>query len=232
MSHYLILGLLGGILALDDRTGWQSLLSQPVFAASLVGYLFGEVAIGLSVGLFLELIWLAILPMRGSRRPDQVCGAITGAASACYAVQGGGDPRFAFIIAMGVLIGLVSGELSARVSLPLMSLREQRLGRIIQMSGDNRWQPATSLFWVHAFAMAYIFVVEVVLVLVFLFLGSTLSIWISSYAGSLITGAFEQWGLLLPAFGIASLIHVYWHKHLTRFLAMSTGLILIVLWIK
>ena len=43
MNHYLILGLLGGILALDDRTGWQSLLSQPVFAASVVGYVAAAV---------------------------------------------------------------------------------------------------------------------------------------------------------------------------------------------
>ena len=232
MDHYLILGLLGGLLALDDRTGWQSLLSQPIFTASIVGYLFGELSIGLSIGLFLELIWLAILPMRGTRRPDQVCGTITGAASACYVIQGGGDPRFAFIIALGVFIGLISGELSARISFPLMGLRERRLGRVVQMSGDSQWQPATSLVWVHAFAMAYIFVVEVILVLVFLFVGGIISTWISSYAGSLVTRAFEQWGLLLPAFGIASLIHVYWHKHLTRFLVLSAGLILIVLWKK
>jgi mannose/fructose/N-acetylgalactosamine-specific phosphotransferase system component IIC len=232
MDHYLVLGLLGGLLALDDRAGWQSLVSQPAFSSTLVGFLLGELVIGLLVGMFLEMIWLAILPMRGTRRPDQVCGAITGAASACYVVQGGGDPRFAFIISMGVLLGLVVGELAARISFPLMSLRERRLGRVVKMTGEADWQPASSLLWIQIFAMSYIFVVEVLLVLLFVFIGSNVAIWVSSHAGYIVTRAFEQWGLILPAFGVASLIHVFWHKHLTRFLVMSTGIILIVLWIS
>ena len=79
--------------------------------------------------------------------------------------------------------------------------------------------------------MAYIFIVELLVVLLFLFLGGLVATWISAHAGSLIVGAFEHWGLLFPAFGIASLIHVYWHKHLTRFLIMSAVLIFIVLWL-
>jgi mannose/fructose/N-acetylgalactosamine-specific phosphotransferase system component IIC len=232
MEHFWTLGLIGGLLALDDRAGWQSLLSQPVFASTAVGYLLGQVGTCLFIGLFLELIWLAILPMRGTRRPDQVGGAITGAACACTVVQGGGDPRFAFIVAMGVLIGLLTGELAARISLPLMILRDRRLSRVVQVSGFIGSQPTTGLIWVQGLSMAYVFVMELILVLLFLLIGANLAVWISNNAGKIIVGAFEQWALILPAFGVASLIHVYWHKHLTRFLLMSAAVILIVLWIK
>ncbi len=232
MDHYLLLSLLGGVLALDDRSGWQSLLAQPIFASLIVGSLFGEISFGLIIGLFLELIWLAVLPMRGTRRPDQVCGAIVGTASACYLIHVQGDPRFAFVISLGVLSGLLAGEFASRLSLPLLNLREQRLGRVALMSNVEGWQPVRSLFWIHVLATVYVFAVEVLIVFVFLSIGATVSKWVSGGAGSFVVKSIEQWGLLFPAFGIASLIHVYWHKHLTRFLIMSAVLIFIMLWIK
>ncbi|NIM20360.1 MAG: hypothetical protein GTO51_09035 [Candidatus Latescibacteria bacterium] len=232
MDHYLVLGILGGALALDDRAGWQSLVAQPIFISLIVGYIFGEISSGLIVGLFLELIWLAVLPMRGTRRPDQVCGAIVGSASACFLVHTMGDPRFAFVISLGVLSGLLAGEFASRLSMPLQHLKEQRLSRIAYLRNNEDWRPVRNLFWVHLFATAYTFFMEVLVVLLFLAVGYAFSKWVSSSAGESVVKSIEHWGLLFPAFGVASLIHVYWHKHLTRFLLMSTVLILVVLWTK
>ena len=72
LEEILLLSALGGLLALDERVGWQSLLSQPVISGAVVGFVFGDFVTGVSVGVVLELVWLSILPMRGMRRPDAV----------------------------------------------------------------------------------------------------------------------------------------------------------------
>jgi mannose/fructose/N-acetylgalactosamine-specific phosphotransferase system component IIC len=232
MDHFLLLGFLGGALAVDDRAGWQSLLAQPVFASLLVGLIFGEISAGILVGLFLELVWLAVLPMRGLKRPDQVCGAIVGTAATCYLIQGMGDPRFSFVISLGVLIGLLTGEFAARVSMPLYRVRERRLARVGAFQNIEDWQPVRSLLWIHIFATAYTFIVEMVIVLVSLLVAGLIAQWISGGAGGFVLRTVERWGLIFPAFGVASLIHVFWHKHLTRFLIISCLLGLFILWIK
>jgi mannose/fructose/N-acetylgalactosamine-specific phosphotransferase system component IIC len=232
MDHLLLLGFLGGALAVDDRAGWQSLLAQPVFASLLVGFVFGEISAGILVGLFLELVWLAVLPMRGMKRPDQVCGAVVGASATCYLIQGMGDFRFTFVISLGVLIGLLSGEIAARVSLPLFRLRERKLARVGAFRNVEDWQPVRSLLWIHVFTTAYTFIVETAIVLVSLLVAGLFAQWVSGEAGGFVLRTVERWGLIFPAFGIASLIHVFWHKHLTRFLILSGLLGLFVLWIK
>ncbi|MFH1754151.1 MAG: PTS sugar transporter subunit IIC [Candidatus Latescibacterota bacterium] len=232
MDYFLLLGVLGGALAVDDKAGWQSLLAQPIFAALLVGLLFGQIAAGLMIGLFLELIWLAVLPMRGMKRPDQVCGAIVGASAACYLIHETGDPRFTFVVALGVLIGLFAGEFAARASVPLFKVRERRLARVGAYGKMDGWQPMRSILWIHIFATAYIFLVEMMIVLVSLLIAGVFARWVSSSAGSLAIRAIENWGLILPAFGVSSLVHVFWHKHLTRFLILSGLLALFILWIK
>jgi PTS system mannose-specific IIC component len=231
MDHFLLLSFLGGALAVDDRAGWQSLLAQPVFASLLVGLVFGEIAAGLIVGLFLELIWMAILPMRGMKRPDQVCGAVVGASSACYLIEGMGDPRFAFVISLGVFIGLIAGEFTTRVSRPLFRLRENKLAHVGTFRNTEGWQPVRSLLWIHVFATAYIFLVEMLIVFVCLVIASVFAKWVSNEAGAFMLRTVERWGLIFPAFGVASLLHVFWHKHQIRFLIMSSMLVLFILWI-
>jgi PTS system mannose-specific IIC component len=220
------------VFAIDDRAGWQGLFAQPVFICLVVGYIFGEVIPGLIVGLSLELIWFAVLPMRGTRRPDQVCGAIVGAASACSLIHGTGDPRYAFLISFGVFLGLLAGEAAARISQPLLRIREERLNRLWLANGAKQTRPACRVVWAHVLATSHIFVVEAVVVFSFIFIANAVSVWASGAVGGAMVRGIEYWGRVIPAFGAASLIHVYWHKHLNRFLILSVVFFLLVLWIK
>ena len=102
-EEIVLLSLLAGILAIDDKAGWQSLLSQPLFAGVVVGMLLGEVTTALKVGLVLELVWLSVMPMRATRRPDAVAGAV-----------------------VGVLVGVGSGVLQPARALIIMLKMMQR----------------------------------------------------------------------------------------------------------
>lgn len=232
MDSFLALSLIAGALAVDDRAGWQSLLAQPVFAAVIIGLWIGELQTAIIVGLVLELIWLSILPMRGQRRPDHIAGAVVGVGTACLLIKWTADSRFAFVAAVGLLVGLLAGELGGVVTARLLSLRNRFLNRV-RVDTSAGWKSATrKLFWLHVGATAYVFVAEAVLVLILLWAGYSLSELLTRHVeGSLVDGAVT-WQLLMPAIGAASLVHLYWHQNLKRVLILSTILVMLVLWVR
>jgi len=66
--------LIGAVIALIcglDRTAiLQLMISRPIVAAPLVAWLLGEPLIGLQIGLLVELLWLARLPVGAAIPPD------------------------------------------------------------------------------------------------------------------------------------------------------------------
>ncbi|MEP6989873.1 MAG: PTS sugar transporter subunit IIC [bacterium] len=80
MTELLPLALLGGILGLDVVCFPQMMVSRPLVAATLGGAFFGDPAMGLTVGVTLELIALATLPFGASRYPEWGSAAVVGGA--------------------------------------------------------------------------------------------------------------------------------------------------------
>jgi len=231
MDPFLSLSLIGGLLAVDDRAGWQSLLAQPIFAALLVGFVFGEVAVALPVGLILELVWLSILPMRGSRRPDQVLGAITGAGVACLLVKLSGDPRVLLASSVGGLIGLIAGELGGYLVTVSSGILNRRLSRVRFVAADQQ-STSAKLSAIHAGAIGYIFVVEAVITFVFLTVGFPIAEWCTARIGGSFAAGIVSWSVLAPAIGAAAVVQLYWRPQLKRVLILSAVMVLLILWLR
>jgi len=80
-SSLFILGLLAGILALDDTALAQTWFGQPLPAAVLTGFLCGDPLTGLAVGLPLQLVLAGNLPIGQTFTGDPtsaVIGAVAG----------------------------------------------------------------------------------------------------------------------------------------------------------
>jgi mannose/fructose/N-acetylgalactosamine-specific phosphotransferase system component IIC len=232
MNLFVLLSLVAGLLAVDDRAGWQGLLAQPVFAAFLVGLITGEVWVAIPVGLALELIWLSILPMRGSRRPDQVAGAITGAGSASLVMHYTADPRVALVSSVGIVLGLVAGEIGGYISNGLFKAQNWFLSRVEFTVRSDRRGMVYRLFWLHSGSIAYIFIVEAIVAFLFLGAGFGVAEALTGHAaGSFAKGA-ATWGALVPAFGAAALIQFYWRRYLKRVMILSAALVVLLLWLQ
>lgn len=63
---------------LDRIAALQIMISRPIVAAPLVAWLLGDVAVGLEIGLMVELLWLARLPVGAAIPPDDTQVAIAG----------------------------------------------------------------------------------------------------------------------------------------------------------
>ncbi len=66
------------ICGLDRTAALQVMISRPIVAAPLVAWLLGDVGVGLEIGLMVELLWLARLPVGAAIPPDDTQVAIAG----------------------------------------------------------------------------------------------------------------------------------------------------------
>jgi len=97
--------LVGGLLALDATSVGQFMLSRPLVAGVLVGWLLGEPALGIAVGSILELYLLVSFPTGGSRFPEGATATVVAVASAAGVGSAGAVP-------IGIAVGLVWGQLA------------------------------------------------------------------------------------------------------------------------
>ena len=78
----LLVSLLGGVLALDGTAVGQFMVSRPLVAGALTGWLVGSPAVGLAVGALLEAYLLVSFPSGGARYPEGATAAVVAVASA------------------------------------------------------------------------------------------------------------------------------------------------------
>ena len=76
IAEYLTTGTLAVLLGLDRVAFLQCMVSRPLVAAPLTGWLLGVPLAGLEVGMLLELLWLGRLPVGAAIPPDDTQVAI------------------------------------------------------------------------------------------------------------------------------------------------------------
>ncbi len=76
VAEYLTTGTLAVLLGLDRVAFLQCLVSRPLVAAPLTGWLLGVPLAGFEVGMLLELLWLGRLPVGAVIPPDDTQVAI------------------------------------------------------------------------------------------------------------------------------------------------------------
>lgn len=69
-AHYLLAGAVALGTGLDRTAALQSMISRPIVAAPLTGWMLGDAAVGLQIGLLVELLWLGRLPVGAAIPPD------------------------------------------------------------------------------------------------------------------------------------------------------------------
>jgi mannose/fructose/N-acetylgalactosamine-specific phosphotransferase system component IIC len=73
------LALLGGLVIVDETAFLQVMISRPIVAGAIVGWVLGDISNGLFFGSIFELIYLDILPVGAVRFPDSGLATVVGA---------------------------------------------------------------------------------------------------------------------------------------------------------
>jgi PTS system mannose-specific IIC component len=72
----ILIALLGSLLILDTTIVLQSLISQPIFTCTSLGWILGDIQLGLQLGVYLQILWLSIMPIGKSIIPEGNTAAI------------------------------------------------------------------------------------------------------------------------------------------------------------
>lgn len=211
---FLLTLLLGGVAVLDATPVGQTLLSQPLVTATLLGALWGDWHTAIAVGVVLQILAASTLPI-GARTPED------------YATGGVVGTGLALTLAHGVtlqpwrdaaqLAGVIVGLLAATSGVPLIRWQRRR------NEGLSRWCEAEILAGnEHAPALAsaagvsMAFAIGVALAAVWL-VGATLLLRGVVEAESLRLA--RAWLIAQPlwmGFGLAQLLMAFVQRRLTR----------------
>jgi mannose/fructose/N-acetylgalactosamine-specific phosphotransferase system component IIC len=78
----------GGIIGLDRTAAGQFMVSQPIVAGPITGWILGDVTTGLVIGAVLELIWVLDIPVGTFVPADATIGAISATTIAVLGSRG------------------------------------------------------------------------------------------------------------------------------------------------
>jgi len=203
----------GGVAALDATPLAQTLLSQPLVTASILGALWGDWPTALATGTVLQILAASTLPV-GSRTPEDY--AVGGVAGAGVALLLASLAPFEHMRQAAACVGVIVGMLAATLNVPV--LRWQRRSN----EGLARWCEA-SLRAGHEGALAQANVAA--LALAFAASVASCGAWLA--AGHLLSPFVEReslrlagvWNLLQPlwlGFGFAQLLNAFVQRRLER----------------
>jgi mannose/fructose/N-acetylgalactosamine-specific phosphotransferase system component IIC len=106
VDDLLILTLLGGLLALDGTSVGQFMVSRPLVAGALTGWVMGDPFTGLLIGGILEVYLISVFPVGGGDFPDGGPPTLVAVATG-VAVSGPAG------VAFGTLLGFLLSRLGA-----------------------------------------------------------------------------------------------------------------------
>ena len=122
--------LLGGVAALDATPVGQTLLSQPLVTATILGLWWGDLPTALEVGIVLQILAVSTQPV-GARTPeDYATGGVVGAALALALVT---RQPFLLIREASALVGVLAGLVVAMAGAALTRWLRRR------NEGCGRW---------------------------------------------------------------------------------------------
>lgn len=228
VGDYFLAGLVAMLTGLDRVALIQIMISRPLVAGTLTGWVLGNPLIGMEVGMLLELLWLGRLPVGAAIPPDDTqvaVGATVMALSMGHFLELNGMP----LVILSVLIAIPLGKFG-QVFDRLARHVNDRLavsGESALMTGNIKGLERNHLFGLVSFALASLATALVIVLIGSFILYSVTPILIGAVREA---GLSLQYSLILV--GAAMLLGTTNVKrNISLFCAAFTGTLL-VLWLR
>lgn len=221
--HYLISVLMGGIAALDATPVAQTMISQPLVTATILGLVWGDLPTALQVGVVLQILAVSTQPVGARTGEDYASGGVVGASLALALVT-----RQPFLLVReasamtGVLVGIAVAILGSVLTRMLRRLNEG-LGRWAE--AEVRAGRATALGAAQRAGVVLCFGIGVSYSAACL----GLSLWgLSRFVDTESLRLAKAWNLAQPLWlglGLAQMLQSFVQRHLVRGALFGAALI-------
>lgn len=192
---------MGGVLTLDRTAVFQVMLSRPIVASTVIGYLLGDPLQGLVTGFLLELLWLGELPVGARITTNETALTIVMTSVSLLSGPYVGGVRLGLIVFV-ILLFLPLGWVFKKVDRAIREFNSYLSQRAIT-SFEEKGEGAIDMAILKGI-MAF-FIPNAILIWLFVFVGVFLVRALYPYLGEmeyLLEGIFY----ILPVVGIGSVI--------------------------
>jgi mannose/fructose/N-acetylgalactosamine-specific phosphotransferase system component IIC len=196
VEQVLAAAVIGGVIGLDRTALGQFMVSQPIVAGPLTGWLLGDLTAGLVIGAVLELIWVLDLPIGTFVPADSTVAAV--AATAIAAISGRSDLA---VVGFSLLLTVIMVPFTMYAD-NLLRKRNRQIPDLA-VAGDGSPTEARVTAW-HLAGLLAFFLKSFVLCLGFVAAGVPLALWFRQ-APELYQRAMTIFVMLLPLLGVASM---------------------------
>jgi len=205
--------VLGGLAAIESTPVAQTLASQPLVTATILGALWGDWSTALAVGVVLQILAASTLPI-GARTPeDYSVGGVVGAGVALSIAAGA---PFEHVRQAASLTGVLAGMVAATLGVPLLRWQRQwNEGLARWCEGELRAGRERALAESQGAAVALAFAIGLAVTAAWMALAHGGAALVERESLRL-AGA---WHLLQPlwlGFGFAQLLHAFVQRRLER----------------
>ncbi|MCK5075912.1 MAG: PTS sugar transporter subunit IIC, partial [Calditrichia bacterium] len=184
------------IIALDTTHIFQTMISQPIFACSLIGLIFGEPVIGITAGLIFEVSFLKSIPVGAAVFPENSLGSL---AAVIYwlAINQNDYLSWEIFIPMGILLGLIISFIGMHFTTFHRSRNVKYLDIIVRKANNEILKSSLitkQIFksLLHYIVLMYVFIVSISLLFYFIsikfsmlfimfFGNSTITLWVGAF---------------------------------------------------
>jgi mannose/fructose/N-acetylgalactosamine-specific phosphotransferase system component IIC len=225
----LLICLIGGLVSIDTASGWQIMISQPVVACPVIGLIFGNVEMGIMMGVLLELPWLINIPTGGTHGSEGNLGAVVAASVGVYLLDNQVNTENIIIIASILYSLLVS-----RIGRHLVEF--MRRENIKLLYGADRAASVADLQKItllHLMGVVYAFILGIVLVGISFTIGILVLPALVGFIPEYFDFAFgvAKYGILGVGFGVIATLFISretrWHLIVAFLFSLAVLLILI-----
>ncbi|AMC94414.1 PTS sucrose transporter subunit IIBC [Erysipelothrix larvae] len=203
-------------IAVIDQISIQSGLYSPLFAATFTGFMLGDLQTGLIIGATLQLMTLGVATYGGATVPDYLSGAIMGTA---YTIISGNGAEYGIGLAIPIGLLLTQLDVLGRMSNTIV----QRKADKEALKGNARGVEIANLLGSIPWMLS-----RMIPVFVGLAFGETVVVAINSYIPAWFMTGLKAAGQILPAMGMAILLHYlpvkrYWAYLVIGFVVIAYG---------
>ncbi len=194
------LSLAGACIYLDRTHALQIMISRPIVVGPIMGFLAGDVVMGLFMGAIIELLWIRDIPVGTVVPPDETTMAILVSSVAVLDFHLPGKQQLALSV-YALILFLPAPYISPRIELLLRGVNN-RLWRIAWRDAEKGKTDRVPLY--HFAGAAIAFVVHAAMLFAFLMGGLQLIQLTFPLLPKFVTTALVVTGCISPAIGIAA----------------------------
>jgi PTS system mannose-specific IIC component len=149
----LMAGAVGGLLWLDRFQLCQFMISRPIVSASIVGWIMGDITVGVASGVIFELLWLRRPPVGGFIAPDVTLASIATAAVSA-GVRSSVDVGIASVVFLSFLVLLPVCFIGKKMD-EILRLGLGKIARISEKSQINGHDRVVGLHFLLALVLGF-----------------------------------------------------------------------------